>query len=199
MGDFERESIAWRLANTQYGDTLQLVAARELGDASRWPELIWLNGLSSPYITNDQSSTVPNVIIAGAQIRIPASRSLVSRDDYNFETDCLLTNKLLSDDGHGDFLVVSGSTNLKQQLQHKINTPRGQATRHPDYGCLIWHILGTVNGETAAALGSQYVKTALLTDYRLSSVKSSLAKIVGDAVIVTAVAVAIDGKVIELS
>lgn len=199
MSDFEREALAWRLAATQYGDTLQIVAARELGDANRWPELVWLNVLSSPFITDDQNSTAANVIISGQQIRIPTSRGLVSRDDYNYETDCLLTNKLLSCDDSGDLVVVAGVKNLKQQLQHKINTPRGQATRHPDHGCLIWHLLGTVNGETAGSLGAQYVKTALLTDYRVASVKSSSAKIVGDAVFVNAVAVTIDGSEIVLS
>lgn len=201
MNEFERERPSFRLVETRHGDDLQAVAAREMGDANRWPELVWLNELTHPYLTDDERLVSASVLLTGSLLRVPAPVGVVTDDADRgqvYERDCLLVNRRLTDDGAGDFAVVAGSANLTQQLKHRINTPRGQARRHPEYGCLVWRLLGTVNGPLAGALGAQYVKSALLADYRVSSVQSAVADVQGDAVRVTAKAEAIAGGAVDV-
>jgi phage baseplate assembly protein W len=197
VNEFEREVPGIRLVQPHRGDNLQAVAARELGDANRWPELVWLNALKPPYLTDDPLAVTPGVVLTGGFIRVPApgGSSVTEPDDDGqaFERDCVLVGKALVVDDGGDLAVIAGTPNLKQQLQHRINTPRGQLQRHPEYGCRIWSLLGTVNGPTAGKLGAEYVKSALRSDYRVSRVASAVAEVVGDSVRVTARAEAIAG------
>lgn len=202
MSDFERPLPSYRLAETHWGDDLQAVAAREMGDANRWPELVWLNALTHPYITNDDRLSGSSVLLAGAFIKVPAPVGVwtdAAESGQVYERDCAMVGRLLDADGSGDFAVFAGADNLRQQLQHAINTPRGQARRHPDYGCLIWRLQGTVNGPTAGRLGAEYVKSTLLADYRVAKVESSVAEVGGDAIRITARAVAIEGGIIDIS
>jgi phage baseplate assembly protein W len=201
LSEFERPRPNYRLVQTNWGDDLSSVANRELGDANRWPELIWLNELVPPYITNEASAVINGVILAGELIKVPSALGVYAESDTNgqvYERDCFLVNKLLQVDEFGDFAIVSGVDNLKQQLTHAINTPRGQLRRHPDYGCLIWRLQGTVNGPTAGILGAKYVKSTLLADYRISSVESASSDVDGDRVNITATAKAIEGSYIDI-
>ena len=114
-----------------------------------------------------------------------------------YERDCEMRNRLLVDDGSGDIAVLAGADNLRQQLQHRLDTPRGQARRNPDYGNLTHRLKGRVNGPTAALMAAEYTKAALLADYRVDRVESASAEVVGDAIRVTARAVAIEGGVVD--
>lgn len=202
MNVFERELPSYRLAQTAHGDTLQTVAAREMGDANRWPELAWINELVYPYLTDDESQVTRGVVLNGTLIKVPAPAGVYTDDAESgqvYERDCELKNKRLLDDGKGDFSVVSGTKNLSQQLKHRVVTPRGQARRHPEYGCMVWLLQGTVNGPTANALAAQYVKAALKADYRVANVTSSKAEMVGDAIRITASAEAIAGGKVDIT
>jgi phage baseplate assembly protein W len=119
--------------------------------------------------------------------------------DQVFGRDCGLYAKQLAANESGDFALTSGVDNLSQQLRHGINTPRGQQTRHPQYGCLVWSLFGKVNGPTAARLGAEYVKATISADYRISKILSVVADVSGDTVAVTARAEAISGGVIDLT
>lgn len=193
---------SYRLAETHAGDTLQRVAAREMGDANRWPELVWLNKLVSPYLTDDESAVRDGVLLTGSLIRIPAPVGVntdAAERAQVYERDCRMVNRRLVDDGNGDIAVVAGVPNLTQQLKHRVITPRGQATRHPEYGCLVWLLQGKVTGPTASMLGAQYVKAAIKADYRVSSVPSATAEVTGDATRITATAEAIAGGKVDIS
>lgn len=193
---------SYRLVETHQGDDLQSVAARELGDANRWPELVWLNSLTSPYITTDERLAGPTVLLAGAFIRVPAPAGVwtdAAERGQVYERDCAMTARQLSDDGSGDIAVVAGADNLRQQLQHRVNTPRGQARRHPEYGCMIWRLMGTVNGPTAGLMGAEYVRAAMAADYRVQKVDYSRADISGDAVRIQARVIAIEGGVVDVA
>ena len=203
MSDFERVMPPFRLAETRQGDNLASIAHRELGDANRWPELIWINQLTYPYLTGDESEASANVLLTGNLIRVPAPAATPVNDDVDeraqvFGRDCLLKNKKLVITDEGDVEVVSGTENLSQQLRHAINTPRGQLRRHKNYGCLIWLLKGTIQGPTAEMLGAAHVRATLLSDYRVNSVRSSIAVTSGDALVVTATAEAIDGGAIDI-
>lgn len=202
MAEFEREMPSYRLAETHAGDTLQRVAAREMGDANRWPELVWINNLTSPYLTDTPAEASDTVLLTGSMIRIPAPTGVntdATERAQVYERDCKMVKRRLTDDGNGDFAVVSGTDNLTQQLKHRIVTPRGQLVRHAEYGCLVWLLQGKVTGPAANLLGAQYVKAALQADYRVSSVTSSTAEVDGDATRITATAEAIAGGKVDIS
>lgn len=201
MSDFERPVPSFRLVETRWGDDLQAVAARELGDANRWPDLVWLNELTHPYITTDPQLVGPTVVLAGALLKVPAPTGLFTDDAERgqvYERDCELRSRQLVADASGDIAVLAGADNLRQQLQHRIDTPRGQARRHPDYGSLVSRLKGRVNGPTAGLLAAEYVKAALQADYRVSRVEFSQSDVLGDTIKVTAKAVAIEGGIVDL-
>lgn len=200
MSDFEKPLPSYRLAETRWGDDLQAVAAREMGDANRWPELVWINALTFPYITTDQARVGPGVLLAGQFIKVPAPAGVWTDDAERgqvYERDCRMRSRLLEADDGGDIAVVAGADNLRQQLQHRLDTPRGQARRNPDYGNLTHRLKGCVNGPTAGLMAAQYTKAALLADYRVDRVESASAQVVGDTIKVTARAIAIEGSVID--
>lgn len=201
MAQFEKPLPTFRLAKTSFGDDLQAIAAREMGDANRWPELIWLNKLVWPYLTGDEQSASDEVLLFGKLIKVPAPVGVYSDSaelGRVYERDCQLYQRQLQDNGAGDLAIVTGTDNLRQQLQHRIDTPRGQARRHPEYGCLIWRLIGRVNGPTGGALGADYVRAALLSDYRISKVTNATAFVLGDTIKVSASAEAIAGGQIDV-
>ena len=202
MSEFSRPMPNFRLAETFHGDDLQSVAAREMGDANRWPELIWLNQLVWPYLTDNEALASDNILLMGALIKIPAPVGVYTDSADRgqvYERDCQLLGKKLVDDGKGDFAVVAGAANFKQQLRHRIVTPRGQARRHPEYGCLAWSLLGSVNGPVAGALAAQHVKATIKADYRVKSVSNVVAEIAGDAIRASARADGIAGGSVDLT
>lgn len=202
MSDFDKPRPNFRLVETRHGDNLQDVAAREMGDANRWPELIWLNNLIYPYITDHSSLAGESVILSGALIRVPASVGVYtdgSDTGQVYERDVALKGKQLSVTEGGDLSVASGIDNLTQQLRHRVATPRGQLRRHPEYGCMVWRMQGGVTGPAASRMSVEYVRAAIAADYRVSSVASVNSVTVGDAIKVTAIAEAIAGGSVDLT
>jgi phage baseplate assembly protein W len=201
LSEFDRALPTYRLAETVYGDDLQAVAGRELGDPNRWAELVWINSLSPPYITDDASLASARVLLSGALIKVPSPVGVWTNEAERgqvYERDCEVVSRQLSVDDGGDLSVLRGADNLRQQLQHRLDTPRGQARRHPDYGNLTFRLIGAINGPTAAALGAAYVKSTLMADYRVKTVEYSKASVSGDVIRIEARIVAIEGGVIDL-
>lgn len=198
---FERELPAFRLVNTRRADDLQAVAARELGDANRWVELVWLNRLVPPYLTDDPERVADGVILTGALVKVPSAVGLWSDgvvDEKIYERDIALRSRRLTVDADGDLSVFFGVDNLKQQLTHRIVTPTGQARRHGDYGCLVWRLVGNANSPLLGALGAEYVRGTLASDYRVSSVEYSRSEIQMDVTKITASVIAIAGGTVDV-
>lgn len=201
MSEFEREIPSYRLAKTHRGDDLQAVAHRELGNANRWVELVWLNRLSHPYLTDDENQVTTSVILTGSLIKVPAPKGVYTDDADQgraYGRDVRIANGLLGADETGDVAIAAGVENLTQQLKHAIDTPRGQLRRHPGYGCLVHSLKGTVTGPLASAIGAQHVRATLKADYRVSAVKSSVAVAVGDSTRFTAKVEAIAGDSVDI-
>lgn len=199
---FETRSPSYRLAKIQRGDDLQAVALREMGDPNRWVELVWLNQLAPPYITDDPRRVSASVLLSGALIKVPAPVGVWRETEETgqvFERDCAMVRRQLQATQGGDLLVAAGVDNFHQQLLHRVVTPKGQARRHPTYGCDVWKLQGRVNGPTAAALGAQYVRSALASDYRVAEVGLAEAVVRHDSLTISAKAIGIDGGVVDLT
>ncbi|EAO3412089.1 hypothetical protein GNM83_18955 [Salmonella enterica] len=205
MAEFEQPMPEYRLIQTHFGDTLQDVANRELGDENRWIELIWLNDLLYPYLTDDPAKATANVILNGSLIRVPAVVGVndLTRNQAEpgqiYERDIKMTNRRLTLNEKGDIAIVAGVENLGQQLRHRINTPKGQLRRHADYGCRIHELRGKVNGPLAAHLAREYLKAAIKAEYRIARITSLQASSEGDVIRAAAVGEAIAGDSVDLS
>src|ERR1019366_965663 len=112
---------------TDYGDTLPVIAARELGDASRWTEIIAMNGMVFPYLTDDPDSVVPGVFLTGTNITIPSSTPGAVTTDPNtvFGSDIFLSDGFLTV-VNGDIGLVRGLPNLTQALDNLLDTDQGE-------------------------------------------------------------------------
>ena len=203
MSEFDRPLLGYRLVDTLYGDTLQRVAARELGNADRWPDLANINNLLPPYITDDASIASDRVLLSGATLIVPAQSKLSEASDSTdpdkiYQMDMGLIDGDMSADDNGDFLVFNGRDNLKQALEHRVDVERGELMWHPEYGSLHRALIGTVNGPTASTLAAKYVDATLKADPRVQSVNSVVATVVGDQINVVADVMPIVGRPMKI-
>lgn len=183
---FDRDKTGFRFVEVLYGDTLQLLALRHLGDAGRWTEIIAYNNLVPPFITDDADQVAPGVVLSGSLVLVPAAATIGPSNDPEqvLRTDVHLASGQFSF-LNGDLAVVSSTDNLRQALIHKLDTDRSDLIFHPSYGSLIRQLIGTVNGPTAALLAAEYARGAVLSDDRIVRVNSSVATVVGDVIRVT--------------
>lgn len=197
----QRAVSGFRFAEIRRGDTLQRLAARELGDASRWPELVGLNALVAPFLTDDPDLAGAGVMLSGQVLRVPAAASTITADaspEEVFGRDVEIAGGQISVVG-GDFGVVGGRDNLKQALSHRVVAERGDLVFHPDFGALLRRVIGVVHGPTATLLAAQYARAAVLADPRVSSVRRAEATMVGDSITVEIEAVPVTGKAVDIS
>lgn len=197
----QRSIAGFRFAETNRGDTLQTVAYRELGDASRWPELVSFNGLHFPFLTDDPAQEGPGVLLTGRLIRVPAAAQAsqtVQDAEALYERDLQLVGGDVPVDG-GDFATVGGLANLRQALSNRLQTERGELVFHPSYGSLLRRLIGVVNGPTAAILAASYAKSCVQADPRVSRVRTSKAEVLGDSLSVAVVAEPVVGQSVELN
>lgn len=198
---FDKPLNGYRFVDTYFGDTLQKIAARELGDAAQWGTLISYNNLVPPYLTDDPMQVAPGVLLTGSAILVPAGAPVISTTtDPNkvFETDLDLTKGLLSG-ANGDFAVVSGRDNFRQALKHNIETPQGQLLWHTWYGSLCSRMVGAVNGPTQALLTEKYAAASLKTDPRVSDVTKAIATISGDSLTIQIEVMPVVGRPLQLT
>lgn len=183
MTAFEKPLAGFRYAETNFGDTMQMIAYRELGDANLWTSLTELNGLVPPYIVDDPALVAPGVVRTGTKILVPAPvpvASAMTDPSLVFQGDMLLTAGGLTDDGAGDFSVVSGLGNLVQFLKNLIATDQGELIFHPQYGCAVHRVVGQVNGPISALLARDYVRAAIEADPRVQTVSQAVYQVTGD-------------------
>lgn len=203
MTDFTKQYSGYRFAKTQHGDTLQLIAYRELGDANEWAQLAWFNNLIAPFITDDEAQAGPRVLLTGSPIKIPStvaeSSTAVDEEADVLLVDCKLPNgRLAIDSSTGDYTLVSGRENLKQALRHRIVTDPGELIYHPEYGCKIQRRRGSKNAPVALLLGRMDVQDALQQETRLKRINSIKTNSNGDVLSAIADVTPISGDSIEV-
>lgn len=203
MSYFDRPMVGFRYADTFRGDTLQRIAARELGDASRWTDLISFNKLVSPFVTDDPSEASATVLLTGQPILVPAPSPVVTsaaNPEAVFERDVKLdAGGLLSVGADGDFAVASGRENLKQAISMRVRTELGELLLHLGYGCDVRRLIGKVNGPTKRLIGARTVSTAVELDPRVSRVTRAVATVAGDVMSVEVVAETVAGRSLQLN
>jgi phage baseplate assembly protein W len=200
MSRFERRLAGFRRVATRRGDTLQALALRELGDAGRWHEIAWLNGLLPPYLTDDPALATPRVLLTGAELRLPSGArgpSGVADPSELYGTDVYLAKGLLEAES-GDLSTVTGTTNLVQALEHRLRTQPGDLAFHPLYGCDVYRLLGGRSTARTALLGRHLVARALRADPRVADVPRARVEVQGDALHIEVQAMAVGGKEVSV-
>lgn len=190
----------YRLVETEFGDTLQALALREMGDASRWPELIALNNLRPPYLS--ALPGIDGVLQYGQTLRVPAAQTVVSAEaspEQVFGVDIALTGQGELTTEAGDLVLVAGVDNLSAALRHRLDTDAGELMFHPEYGSRVRRLIGQVNGPTTGILAASYASDAVAADPRVDRVVSQSATVSGDVVSVTVSAEPVTGRVVTIN
>ena len=185
---FDKPITGYKLVSTQYGDTLQKIALRELGDASQWPSLIAYNNLVYPWITDDPSLVGNGVIQTGNQILVPATVPEIS--NQTDPADLYFVDVGLNPDAtiaiaNGDLGTVSGASNLTQAWTNRLETDKGELIFHGEYGGLLRQLIGAANGPNAGLLAESYASADILADPRAKSIVSAEANISGSKITLT--------------
>jgi len=172
--DFTRRVTGWRETPILVGDTLRSIALRELGDASRWVDLVHLNELRSPYIvaTPAERSAQPHTRAYGEVLRIPSAARLrvaVSDRGAVYGRDLGLWRGRARVD-RGDFVTRTGTDNLRQAVVHRIATDPGEIPHHPYYGCHVRLVLGEKYTDVVRLLAQAFVVEALEAEPRVARI-----------------------------
>jgi len=189
-----------REIETRWGDTLQKIAQRELGDASRWIDIVNINQLKPPYLTGNPIEATDYVLLYGDKLTIPSgSRYVSATTDASevFGKDMHLDNGRLTAE-NGDLAIVAGSDNLLQALSNRVLTNKGDLLYHKKYGSSVRRIIGRKGNSRSGDIASGFVQRALLSDPRVNSIKSADADVSGDALKVTAAVETTSGSTITL-
>ena len=191
----------YKVVQTLHGDTLQRVALRELGDAAKWPDIAYMNGLAPPYLTDDPAAANARVFLTGARILVPVAAPVALSDvspDDPFDADVWLNRGALVA-VNGDFALVDGVDNLQQALSNVVVTEPGELLFHPRYGCGLRQFLGASNSRANGLIAGGLVKRALLGDSRVASVRDATVEISGVTQRIEATAVAVDGSTVGVT
>lgn len=196
IGGFRRVQLGW-------GESLQNLAARELGDASLWVKIAEINRLAPPYVTGDPGQRSSRVAMYGDTLAIPDATAdirpgMTSAEDV-FQRDILLRGGAMSDDGAGDILLVAGRENLMQSIKHRINTNDGELIYHLEYGCKVGRLRGKRKDAANMILARMYVEQAVLMDDRISRLTDGSVMAEGDAMRVEITAETATGHPVDVS
>lgn len=198
MTDFTKQITGFRYIQTQFGDTLQAVAQRELGDAGQWSKLAWFNDLVPPYLVDDAADARAGVLVTGSTIRVPAASAQVDAavsPDEVFLTDLQLLQGGLQFE-NGDLAVLSGRPNLRQALSNRITTNHGELVFHGTYGANLGRLIGALAGPVRAMIAQKYVQDALAQETRVKTTSKVTATTQGDRLEIVAEVVPITGAVL---
>jgi phage baseplate assembly protein W len=180
VSPFERQRPRVRRAETQVGDSLQRVAARELGDATRWPLLATLNNLVPPYITDDPGAVTDRVILSGTALLVPDSGRTAQAQPApdparTFGVDVSNRGGGMAADDDGDLRIVSGYANFTQALSNRLETNLRELLFHSSYGNGARDLIGRSGNSSNRFLAASLVKRAIVGDDRVERVRNIVA------------------------
>lgn len=171
------------------GDDIESVAARELGGASRWPEIARLNDLSHPYIAEARRPGGA-VAVPGDEIWLPSTgvRPAPPAEDDPLGQDIDAAWIFRGTDGGLD--AVRGENCLLQGLTTRLTGTLGKDPLFPSLG--IAASVGQPAGD-GAEIGVS-VRRAMIADRRVDSIAKLEAFVEGDVVGVEVEVVAVNGR-----
>jgi hypothetical protein len=165
------------------GQSLERLAQRELGDSTRWGEIVEINGLKAPYVSDDPNESRDGVLKAGSNILIPApvtsgfSQAPEGREnkltkgmsslEKNLGVDLKVDKNFdLMLSSSGDFELVAGADNMSQATILKLSYEPGEVMLYPTLGAgvAVGHKFPKVEDI------SERITTSLLQDPRISKV-----------------------------
>lgn len=179
------------------GETVQDIAARMLGDASLFTEIIKINNLKYPYIAKNRAD---GVLSYDDKIMIPTEstvdtsiKNVVRNIEYqitknmteaekNFGTDIKLgTNQDIAITNTGDFDLVAGAPCVVQSLGVRLGVERGGYKLHTRFGLSM--SIGEKSVFDVALLKSE-VESQLRQDERIDKKIETSITIKGNQIII---------------
>jgi hypothetical protein len=172
-----------KTATIDGNDTIQTIAARELGDPDRFKEIVILNNLKPPYISDTPG---PNVLSPGSAIKIPQSDALgqstgtleniiyqitkyLNQAERNLGVDLRLTvDNDLAVSNTGDLDMLAGVDNMAQAILLKLGLDTGSLQRHPEIGAGLKIGIKTVASNLNEIRDK--INTSLSNDGRVESI-----------------------------
>lgn len=184
------------------GDSLAGIAAREIGDARKWPDLALINNLSPPYITSGPK--LPGTLQPGSRIIIPVNKPVQpaqvlttgnpeiggSQADAHLGVDFEFIQiskgqwgwKIDATHGSVDGVKTRGIGNLAQGLGSRLRTERGTNILYPSIG--LERLVGVNQLENPATQAQLRVRQQILADPRVDRFVSANFREEKDAVII---------------
>lgn len=196
----------WRVVNTQQNDTLRAIAERELGSASRWVELVELNGIRHPYLVADRNSEEAlsgRVIAFGDPIKVP-SGTAVNADFAGvtpveaYGIDINLDTGEVCGGPSGDVDTVAGIQNLKQALNLRLTNGYRELEYHRKYGNEAHRLKGHKASPLIGLMALWFCEMTVKADPRVRSVANGRFEINGDAIHIFITAIVSDGFALKL-
>lgn len=191
MSDTIAQAGGWRSVPIRWGDTMQVIALREMGNAARWVDIASLNNLAPPYLTGDPaeaSASEGRLKLYGQTLYVFAPSPEAAFDvapDEVYGVDIALDHGSLGA-ADGDFALVAGVPNLRASLIRVVETNRRELLFHPTYGSSLRTLIGHSNGALRAGLAARYARAALESDVRVRNVDQVKVETTGDTLAVTA-------------
>ena len=170
------------------GDTVQSISARHLGNPNDWPDIVIVNQLRPPYITNGaqipgtkqpgdrmlipikQAGKTPNTLTTGdpsvgaSQIDdllgVDFERIRIGKNSFGWEIDPA--------SGGTDVRKVRGIANLGQGLEGRLRTIQGENILYPNFG--IPRLIGGRNDGADVVNAKYNARQQVLADLRVESV-----------------------------
>jgi hypothetical protein len=174
---------AVRQVRLKAGQSLERLAQKELGDSTRWGEIVEINGLKAPYVSDDPQESRDGVLKAGSTILIPASiingfsqtpqgrENKLTKGMSPLEKNLGVDFKIDKDfdlvlSSSGDFELVAGGDNMSQGTILKLSYEPGDVMLYPTLGA------GISVGRKFPPLEdiTDRLTTSLLQDARISKV-----------------------------
>lgn len=167
------------------GDTLQYIAQKELGDASKATDIAIFNDLDYPFIGRIGDTPVSGVKLPGDIISIPIevdTSDVLGSSVYeeNYSDLLLTTNSNLTDysggelstDLYGDLQVVSGEGSITQDIVHRFKTEKGTLLYHPTYGSDLLSLIGINKDDTWLQKVTIEVLRTMRSDPRIKEINN---------------------------
>jgi hypothetical protein len=168
-----------RLATVRRNDSPMDIANRELGNFELWSQIVSINGLVPPYISNAPAG--PNVAVPGDQLLLPLPNGqppTVRTSKFSYLNNFLGVDIYLGPINQdmlpwtGDFQLISGYQNLALSLGRRLQTALTTLIYHNNFGSRIPPEVGAIADAAVAGVLEAYTESALLADPRVSRIVS---------------------------